>query len=159
MKTIRVHDLYEEAQYTQPTGWTVADEDKRIYQTEHFGVPNDAWATVVTAHLAEHRDIPKILEGLPLFRKGDPRMISVWLQLRVCSPTFQERDARFLHEGRHLALVQDEFQLSSVRAYIDKVVQKTAHISIPEQHEAWSRYFHLYDPDDDEPARPPEGMT
>lgn len=149
MNRISIHDAYEEAEYSQPTGWTVEDEDKRIYQAERFGMRGDAWATVVTAHLAEHPRIPKILEGLSFFRKREPRMISVWLQLRVCSPTFEEKDGRFLCEGRHLAMVQDEFDLGAVKAYMNEIVQKTANRSIPSQHEAWSKQFHLFDPDDD----------
>lgn len=148
MNRISIHDVYEEAEYSEPTGWIVEDEDKRIYQAEHFGMRNDAWATVATASLAEHHELPKILRGF-FVRQSTPAILGISLQLRVCSPTFQERDRRFLRDGRHLALVQDEFDLAAVKIYMDKVVKETAHLDFPSQYEAWSRYFHVYDLDDE----------
>lgn len=149
MSKIRIHEVYEEAEYGEPAGWTVEDEDKRIYQAGRFGMQGDAWATVVTAHLAEHPGAPSILERLSFLRFGELRMIGVRLQLRVCSSSFEEQDGRFLYEGIHLAMVQDAFDLEAVRAYMNEVVQKTANRSFRSQYEAWRQHFHLFDLDDD----------
>lgn len=147
---MKIRYLYEECRFEPFPGWVVAKEDRRIYHGSQFGLPGDAWATVVTAQIGEEAPIAGFLSRyIPYFHSHELAPLSTWLQLRVCSPTFRETDARFLVAGKHLALVQQEFDMEEVRRYIDKRLQETADLKLSDRYHAWEKHFHLFDPDDD----------
>lgn len=147
---IKIRYLYEEANFKPLPGWVVAEKDRRLYQGSQFGLAGHPWATVVTAQLEEELPIVRSLTRyIPCLSAGEPSPLSTWLQLRVCSPVFKETDRRFLVNGKHMSLIQDEFDIEEVRVYIERRIQETAGLNLPAKYEAWQKYFHLYDPDDD----------
>ncbi|WP_028281393.1 hypothetical protein [Arthrobacter sp. H5] len=147
---IRISYIYEECGLTPLPGWIVDEEDQRIPRTERFGRPGVAWATIVGAQMEM---VSPFLESLysyfPYFRSHVSEPLSTSLQLRVCSPTFKETDERFLRGGKHLSLIQDEFNIKLVEDYIDRRIQETANRKLSARYEAWEENFHLFDPDDD----------
>lgn len=147
---IRIHDLYEECTYAPLPDWTVAAEDERIFTADTFGRPGDAWATIITAHLVDENSILKAIFGRARFLAGAITVpVGDMLQLRVCSPSFQETDSRFLRSGSPVALVQQEFDLERVKRYCQETVQKFARLKGPELYRALEQHFHVFDPDND----------
>lgn len=147
---IRIDDLYEECTYAPWPDWTVAAEDERIFRTDTFGRRGDAWATIITVLLVDENSIMKAIFGRSRFLAGAITVpVGDILQLRVCSPSFQETDSRFLRSGSHVALIQQEFDLELVKKYCQKTVQESARLKGPKLYRAWEQHFHVFDPDDD----------
>ncbi|NYD78177.1 hypothetical protein [Arthrobacter cupressi] len=147
--------LYEECDPAPPgfapiPGWVGDEEDQRIHSAARFGAPGDAWATIVTAQLGEEPFLAGLLSRLiPFLPKPELDHFSTFLQLRVCSPTFKERDTRFLVAGRHLALIQEKFDMEAVSHYFERRIQENPRRKLSARYLDWEKYFHLYDPDDD----------
>lgn len=147
---IRIRYLYEECDYSPLPEWIIDDEDKRIFTGDHFGRDGDAWATVVTVHLVNENRLMRALLG-----RWKQFHYSIWfpladlLQLRVCSPTFEETDQRFLLNGKHLALIQNEFDMRLVDEYCKKRVRECAHLRGRALIAALKKSFYVFDPDED----------
>lgn len=147
---IRVHDLYEECTYAPLPVWTVAAEDERIFTADTFGCLGDAWATITTVHLVDENSVMKAIFGRSRFLAGAITVpVGDILQLRVCSPSFQETDSRFLRSGSHVALIQKEFDLELVQKYCQETVQESVRLKGPKLYRAWEQHFHVFDPDND----------
>jgi hypothetical protein len=147
---LRIDDLYEECTYAPWPGWTIAAEDERIFSADTFGRLGDAWATIITVLLVDENSVLKAILGRSKFLAGAiTAPVGDILQLRVCSPSFQETDSRFLRNGSHVALVQKEFDLELVKRYCQETVQEFARLKGPKLHRALEQRFHVFDPDDD----------
>lgn len=149
-KLIRIRYLYEECDYSPLPEWTTEDEDKRLFTADLFGRVGDAWATVVTVHLVDENPLIRALLG-----KWKQFHSSIWvplgemLQLRVCPATFDESDPRFLRDGKHLALIQTEFDMKLVDEYCKKRIRECAHLRGPAFIAAMETTFYVFDPSED----------
>jgi hypothetical protein len=149
--TIKIAGIYEESEYRPFPEWIVEEEDKRIFAEKSFGQAGDAWATVFSVQLAEESRFGQVLNR-SLGRFGrflSTELIADELWLRVCSPTFGETDARFRRGGRHLALVQDEFDRSAVESYFHRKVAEVANRKLPAAFDAFKNSFYVFDPWED----------
>ena len=63
--------------------------------------------------------------------------------------SFREGDPRFLRDGKHVALVQYEFDAKAVEQYCNVKIREVAKLRGPRLYRELERSFHLFDPDDD----------
>lgn len=147
---IKVVDVYEEATYRPFPEWIVEEEDKRVFSGASFGVTGDAWATVFSAQLVlEDRLLAGLSKRLGRFSHLLPpvtNLIADELWLRVCSPTFEDTDPRFVRGDRHLALVQDHFDRVGVEDYFRGRVTDVEDRRLPAAFTRLQRYFYVVDP-------------
>jgi hypothetical protein len=147
---LKVRFLIEEHGYAPWPDWVVEPEDDRLYEGAVFGRAGTAWATVFTVGLTDESHflqvVSKIFPQLPINVGID---LGTLLELRVCSPSFREGDPRFLRDGKHIALVQDEFDANAVEQYCNAKIREVSKLRGPRLYRELERSFHLFDPDDD----------
>ena len=147
---IKIAVIYEESEYRPFPEWTTEEEDKRVYSGASFGLRGDAWATVFTTHLAFERHLlPRLSRrigrlGQLLPSRTDPMADELWL--RVCSPTFDESDARFRRGNQRRALIQDRFDYNDVEDYVRRKVTEVADRPLRQAFDTLGHYFHVDDP-------------
>lgn len=147
---LRVRFLVEEHGYAPLPGWVVDPEDDRQYEGAIFGRSGTAWATIFTLGLAdENRFLRVISDKFPRLPINADADLATLLQLRVCSPSFQEEDHRFLRDGKQVALVQDAFTPIKVEQYCHQKIRQVASLEGEPLYRELGRAFHLFDPDDD----------
>lgn len=146
---IKIADICEECEYRPFPEWTIEEEDKRFFSGTSFGLRGESWATVFSAQLVlEDRFIAGLSKRLGRFGhllSPVTSRIADELWLRVCSPTFEDPDQRFVDGDRRLALVQDRFDRGGVEDYFRDRVAEIEDRRLPSAFNRLERYFYVVD--------------
>lgn len=142
--SIIIEKICEERDNKPFSDWVTEPEDDRIFTGPIFGLPGESWGTVVTIYLADDsRRLPKFTEFFGRPRASWP--VSEVLQIRVCSPDFEEKDIRFCAPHTSRKLIQKAFDFEDVVRYCRQKLEDSQGLQKKSLISAWGSSFFIID--------------